>query len=173
MELQTARLLLRSWRPGAADAEALVRHANHREIWRNTGGMPFPYARADAEAFFARVAGSPEDLHLAITLANEPVGGIGLHRRAGLERFTAEVGYWLGPSVWGRGFATEATRALIEHASASTDLQRLEGRVFAWNPASCRVLEKCGFAREGLKRRAAYKDEQLVDEWHYARLRGD
>jgi RimJ/RimL family protein N-acetyltransferase len=171
MELRTARLLLRSWLPGDADAAALVRHANHREVWRNTGGIPFPYARADAEAFFARVVERPEDLQLAITLADEPVGGIGLHRRGGLERFTAEIGYWLGPSAWGWGYATEAVEALTLHAFATTDVQRIEGRVFAWNPASCRVLEKAGFVREGLKRRAAYKDEQLVDEWLYARLR--
>jgi ribosomal-protein-alanine N-acetyltransferase len=172
MEIRTARLLLREWRR-ELDALALVRHANHVEVWRNTGGMPFPYLRSDAEAFFARCAERAEEVHCAIVLGGEPIGGIGMYRRAGLERFTAEIGYWLGPSCWGRGYASEAARAFTEHAFASTDLERIEGRVFAWNPASGRVLEKAGFAREGLKRRSAFKDDQFVDEFLYARLRGE
>jgi RimJ/RimL family protein N-acetyltransferase len=173
MLLRTARLTLRPWVASDADAAAIVRHANHREVWRNTGQLPFPYARTDADAFFAQCAQRPQDLHLAIVAAGEPIGGIGMHRRDGLERFTAEIGYWLGPTIWGRGYATEAARALAEHTFATTNVQRIEGRVFAWNPASCRVLEKAGFAREGRRRRAAFKDEQFVDELVYARLRGE
>jgi RimJ/RimL family protein N-acetyltransferase len=171
MELRTARLLLRDWR--AEDADALVRHVNHRAVWRNTGALPFPYSRADAEAFFKYVAEHPQEIHLAIVPDSEPVGSVGLYRRRGLEQYVGELGYWLGPTCWGRGYATEAARALAEHAFATTDLERIEARVFAWNPASRRVLEKAGFQLEGLKRRAAFKDGQHVDEWVYARLRGD
>jgi len=171
MELHTERLLLRTWQ--ADDADALVRHVNHREVWRNTGSLPFPYSRTDAEAFFAFLAAHPEETHLAIVPEAEPVGTVGIYRRKGLEQFVGELGYWLGPSAWGKGYATEAARALTEHAFATTDLERIEGRVFAWNPASRRVLEKAGFQLEGLKRRAAFKDGQHVDEWLYARLRSD
>lgn len=173
MEIRTERLLLRSWRRDDADAEALVRHANHRAVWRNTGGLPFPYGRAEAETFFAYLDANSHETHLAIVEGDAPVGGIGIYRRKGLEQFTGELGYWLGPSAWGRGYATEAARVLVEHTFATTELTRLEGRVFAWNPASCRVLEKAGFRREGVKQRAAFKDEQFVDEFLYARLRGE
>jgi len=171
MELRTARLLLRPWR--REDTDALVQHVNHREVWRNTGSLPFPYTHADAEAFFAFLAAHPEETHLAIVPDHEPIGSVGIYRRRGLEEFVGELGYWLGPSAWGKGYATEAARALTEHAFATTPLQRIEARVFAWNPASRRVLEKAGFALEGVKRRAAYKDGQHVDEWLYARLRGE
>jgi RimJ/RimL family protein N-acetyltransferase len=171
MEIRTQRLLLRSWR--AADADALVANVNHREVWRNTGALPFPYVRSDAEAFLGYLAAHPEETHVAIVIDGEPGGSVGMYRRGGLERFTGELGYWLGPRFWGRGFATEAARALVEHVFATTEVVRIEGRVFAWNPASCRVLEKAGFRREGLKRRSAFKDGELVDEFLYARLRGE
>ena len=171
MEIRTERSLLRSWRSG--DEDALVRNLNHRSVWRNTGSIPHPYSRADADAFLAFIEANPNDIHLAIVVGGEPIGSVGIYRRKGLEQFTGELGYWLGPSHWGRGYATEAARALAEHAFAATDIARLEGRVFAWNPASCRVLEKAGFRREGLKRHAAFKDGELVDEFLYARLRGE
>ncbi|HEU4427690.1 MAG TPA: GNAT family N-acetyltransferase [Myxococcota bacterium] len=171
MELHTERLLLRSWR--LDDAEALVRHVNHREVWRNTGALPFPYSRSDAEAFFKYLAEHPQEIHLAIVPEAEPVGSVGIYLRKGLEQFVGELGYWLGPSVWGKGYATEAARALSDHVFATTDLQRIEGRVFAWNPASRRVLEKAGFQLEGVKRRAAFKDGEHVDEWLFSRLRGE
>jgi [ribosomal protein S5]-alanine N-acetyltransferase len=171
MEIRTARLLLRTWT--LADVDALVRHANHREVWLNTGGLPFPYEVAHAEAFLATVAANPEETHLAIVPNDEPVGAVGIYRRKGIELRTGELGYWIGPSCWGRGYATEAARALVEHAFATTDLERIEGIVFARNPASCRVLEKAGFTCEGLKRRAALKGGEVLDEFLYARLRGE
>jgi RimJ/RimL family protein N-acetyltransferase len=82
------------------------------------------------------------------------------------------VGYWLGPTAWGHGYATEAVRALTEYVFQETDLQRLEARVFEWNPASCRVLEKAGFTREARLRHGAFKDGQLIDAWLYSRIRG-
>jgi RimJ/RimL family protein N-acetyltransferase len=171
VELRTARLLLRPWRPG--DEAALVRHANHRAVWRNLADFfPHPYTAADAEAWLRSVASDASaSLHLAIVAEGAPVGGIGLLRQGDVARLTGVVGYWLGPSVWGRGYATEALRALAAHAFADTDLVRLEARVYEWNAASCRVLEKAGFAREGRLRHAAQKDGQLIDAFLYARTR--
>jgi len=171
MELRTEHLLLRPWRRD--DVAALVRHANHREVWLNTGGLPFPYEASHAEAFLAHLAANPQETHLAIVGDDEPVGAVGIYRRKGLEQFTGELGYWVGPRCWGRGYATEAARALVEHAFATTELVRIEARVFSRNPASCRVVEKAGFMREGVKRKAAFKGGELLDEFLYARLRGE
>ena len=171
MELRTPRLLLRPWRKG--DESALLTHANHREVWRNLADFfPHPYTKADADAWIARVAADRSgSLHLAIVSADEAVGGIGVARLEDVWRLSGGVSYWLGPSAWGRGYATEALAALTEHVFTETDLQRLEARVFEWNPASCRVLEKAGFTREARLRRAAFKDDQLIDVWLYARVR--
>ncbi len=147
---------------------------NHRAVWRNVGdSIPHPYGRQDAEAFLARAEKEARTWQLAIVAGGVLVGGMGLYRFAGLKQFTAEAGYWLGPSHWGRGFKSEALRGMVEAAFARTDVQRIEAHVFAWNPASCRVLEKCGFQRDALLRRASFKDGELVDEFLYARLRGE
>lgn len=171
MELRTPRLLLRPWRRG--DENALVQHANHREVWRNLADFfPHPYTHAAAAAWTAYVAGDASgSFNLAIVAGGEPVGGIGVARQTDIARLTGGVGYWLGPSVWGRGYATEALGAVAAHAFAATDLVRLEARVFAWNPASCRVLEKAGFVQEARLRSAAQKDGEIVDVWLYARVR--
>ena len=171
MELRTSRLLLRTWRSG--DEAALVTHANHRDVWLNLADyFPHPYREADADAWIARVeADRSGSLHLAIVFGEGPVGGIGVERLTDIARFTGKVGYWLGPTAWGHGYATEALHAVTEYAFKETDLQRLEATVFAWNSASCRVLEKAGFTQEARLRRGAFKDGQLIDAWLYSRIR--
>jgi RimJ/RimL family protein N-acetyltransferase len=171
MELRTARLLLRPWRRG--DEAALVTHADHREVWRNLADFfPHPYTPADAADWIAQVGSDPGDsLQLAIVAGDEPVGGIGLSRQPDVARRTGVLGYWLGPTAWGRGYATEALRTFTAHVFEATDIARLEARVFEWNPASGRVLEKAGFVREGRLRQAASKDGHLIDVWLYARTR--
>lgn len=172
MEIRTERLLLRPWRRG--DEDALARNGNHREVWRNVGdGFPHPYTREAAEAWIASAGADPAPWHLAIVARDEAVGGIGLYRADGMARFTGQLGYWLGPSHWGLGYASEAARAFVAAVFERTDVERLEARVFAWNAASRGVLQKLGFREEALLRRAAFKDGQLVDEWLYARLRGE
>ena len=62
-------------------------------------------------------------------------------------------------------------RATTRHLFETRDLVRLESPVFAWNPASMRVLEECGFAREGILRRSIFKDGAIVDGVLYALTR--
>jgi ribosomal-protein-alanine N-acetyltransferase len=163
---------LRVWRRG--DEDALVRNINHRSVWRNVGdSIPHPYGRADAEAFLTLVEKDARSWHFAIVAGDEPVGSIGMYRFEGRQRYTGTLGYMLGPDHWGRGFASEALAAMSEAAFARTDVVRLEAHVFAWNPASCRVLEKCGFRQEALLRKSSFKDGEIVDEFVYARLRGE
>jgi RimJ/RimL family protein N-acetyltransferase len=64
-----------------------------------------------------------------------------------------------------------AVRATVEYVFSRTDVVRLEAPVFEWNPASMRLLEKCGFMREGVLRRSAFKDGQLIDTVLYALIR--
>ena len=173
MEIRGERVVLRPWREG--DEDALVRHANSSAVWRNlTDRFPNPYTLENARWWldFNRGLGRPAP-HLAVVYQGEAIGGVGAERKADLARLTAEVGYWLGERFWGRGLATEALRLATRYAFERFDFERLEAHVLAWNPASCRVLEKAGYTLEGRQRKGSLKDGELVDTWLYARLRAD
>ncbi|MDD4255705.1 MAG: GNAT family protein [Methanofollis sp.] len=73
------------------------------------------------------------------------------------------MGYWLSEKYWGRGIATDAVRATVSRAFDLYPIVRLQAGVFENNPASMRVLEKCGFMRE-----AIMKDGVVMDEYLYA-----
>ena len=171
MLIRSERLTLRPWRRG--DEDPLVSAANHRSVWQNLADFfPHPYTRADAETWISRVeADRSGNLHLAILAEDLPIGGIGVRRSFDIARFTGDLGYWLAPTVRGRGLATEAVRAVADQVLRETDLQRLEARALEWNPASCRVLEKSGFTQDARLRNAAFKEGLLIDLWLYSRVR--
>lgn len=160
---------LRPWRDG--DQAALVQQANNRQVWRNlTSLFPHPYTLADAEGWIILAQAPGRSLHLCIEMHGQVAGGIGAIAREGIACATADFGYWLGQAHWGQGLATAAARAMAQHLLGSGQFARLEAPVFAWNPASMRVLEKAGFQREGLLRHSVSKDGQLIDSVLYARL---
>lgn len=173
MELVGQRVILRRWRHG--DEDALVHHADNRKVWRNmTDRFPHPYVAKDADAWIALCAAEVWlPTQLAITLDGQPIGGIGFERQTELARLTAEIGYWLGESHWGRGLATEALRLATDYAFAEFDFVRLQAGVLDWNPRSRRVLEKAGYRLEGRLAKAVVKDGAVIDRWLYARLRDD
>lgn len=147
MFARTERLLLR---PGwAEDAPALARAIADEQIVRNLATAPWPYALADAEAFLA----APRDPVMPSFLITERTGGeprivgsCGLGRRPS---GSVEMGYWIARAHWNKGFATEASRALIDIAR-TLKLPQLEASHFVDNPASGRVLEKLGFVPTGI-----------------------
>jgi RimJ/RimL family protein N-acetyltransferase len=142
--LETERLVLRA--PRLEDAKALAALANDRRIAVNTARIPHPYRVPDAEYFIASLAGASE-LALLVTRGDEPVGACGL---TGLDTGSIEVGYWIGAPFWGNGYATEALRAIIDHAFDALGCQALQSGARVTNPASRRVLEKCGFQWTGV-----------------------
>ncbi|MFL0415106.1 GNAT family N-acetyltransferase [uncultured Sphingomonas sp.] len=143
MFARTKRLTLRpSW---PEEAETLTQAIAHEEVAMKLARLPWPYSVGDAEAFLA-VPRGPTDARFFI-LAHDGsyprmVGGIGLNATG---RHTAELGYWLTPQAWGRGYATEAGRAVIDMARHALPLRRIEASHHLDNPASRRVLEKLGF----------------------------
>jgi len=167
MQLTTDRCRIRDWQP--ADKPALVRLANDRAVWRNlTHLFPHPYTDASADEWFAILAGLREVTYWAIEVDGALAGGIGLELGEGVHVRRARLGYWLGQPFWGRGIATAAVRAVTAFALPAWSLCRIEAAVFAWNPASARVLEKAGFTREGVLRRSVFKDGQVIDSILYA-----
>jgi RimJ/RimL family protein N-acetyltransferase len=151
------------------DAPALARHADDRRIWINLRDrFPYPYLLEDAQHFIANVCAAQPRMAFAIEVHGEAAGCVGLEPRDDVERVSAEIGYWLGCAHWGRGIATAAVRAVTAHALSDLGLKRVYALPFARNVASCRVLEKAGYAREGYLRNAAIKDGELLDEVLYA-----
>ena len=171
MEIRLERCTLRPWRRG--DERALVRHANNRKVWLNLrDGFPHPYAIEHALLWIESNQGVEPVRNFAIEVEGEAVGSVGLSLQPDVYRRSAEIGYWLAEGLWGRGLMTEAVGACTEHAFRALELVRVHAAVFSWNPASMRVLEKCGFEREGWLRRSVWKDGHLLDSALYARLRG-
>jgi RimJ/RimL family protein N-acetyltransferase len=159
-----------------ADKHALVRYLNDYEIYRHTLRIPFPYTDADAETWFEVVAANlreqKQPVNWAIRHARHGlIGGIGLDGLKIGQSHRAEIGYWLARPFWGQGLMTAAVNRVCEHAFAEFGLEKITAHVFATNPASARVLEKCGFEQEGFLRRYYVKDGKLIDAVLYARLK--
>jgi RimJ/RimL family protein N-acetyltransferase len=148
--LETKRLWLR-W-PRVADAKAIARYSSRWEVARMTSRIPHPYPAGEAERFIftAREANAlGRDLILVIAPIRgkrEPIGMISLESRL-QGRLT--IGYALAPEVWGKGLATEAALAAIEAGFTLTNAIEMLATAHVENPASRRVLDKCGFAHTG------------------------
>lgn len=152
-----------------SDAQSIANYANNRKVWRNLrNAFPQPYSEDDALEFINRINAQPGPPVLAIEADSQAVGTVGVRLKEDIEAGTAELGYWLGEEYWGRGIATEATRAVVPYALEKFQLRRIDAWVYQWNPASARVLEKCDFQLEGIARRSAIKDGQVTDRLLYA-----
>src|SRR5688572_6523475 len=147
MFLRTERLFLRP--PWPEDAPELTRAIGQEAVVRMLARVPWPYNEDHARTWIE----GPRDPHLPnllITLPEEAgqiVGCIGLHEDGG----QIEVGYWIAPAHWGRGYATEALSGLLALARLAGH-RRIVSRHAADNPASGRVLRKAGFRATGRAR---------------------
>lgn len=167
MRLTLASCEIRSWR--TADAGPLARYADNKKIWLNLrDAFPQPYTVHDARDFIKSLQQRTPETTFAIEVDREAAGSIGFVLRHDVERVSAEIGYWLAEPFWGRGIATEALAALTGYAIATHRLTRVYALPFAWNAASCRVLEKAGYRLEARLRRSAIKNGVITDQLQYA-----
>ncbi len=170
MRLELTRCTVRCW--VQADLNALVRHANNRNVSIHLRDrFPFPYEREHARTFLDWLATQDPPTVWALEVDGEAAGGIGLEQKTDVERISAEIGYWLGESCWGRGIVTEALPAVTAEAFRRFDVTRLYALPFADNLASVRVLEKAGYVLEGRLRQSAIKDGKIRDQLLYAAYR--
>ena len=145
--LHTEGLVLRPFR--AADAPAVQRHCANRKIARMTSRIPHPYpdgAAAPWIAGHAEASARDAEHSFCIERDGEPIGVVSLRKTA--ER-VYEIGYWLAEGCWGRGYATAAAGRVLRFAFRELGAARVTSTHFLDNPASGRVLEKCGFAYTG------------------------
>ena len=146
-EVCTPRLTLR--RPTPGDAGAIARLAADYAISSMTTRMPYPYAEADARQFVELVARQDRSSERTFVIEHADdglIGAIGFHRPPGAP---LEMGYWIGRPHWGRGYATEATRAALQWAGGDWGRRMVVAGHFADNAASARVLVKAGFLYTG------------------------
>ena len=170
MQIEFGEWMIRSFRP--EDAPALAKYGNNRAVWRNIWDQhPYPYTIADAEEWIAYAMQQEPEMIFAIASVDEVIGCIGMLPQGDVARLSAEVGYWLGEPFWNLGITTGALKTLTEYAFSELGLVRLYATVMEWNPASARVLEKAGYQYEGLLRKSAFKDGQIIDQWLYAIVR--
>jgi RimJ/RimL family protein N-acetyltransferase len=147
--IESRRLILRA--PRAQDAKALAAVANDLRIAENAARLPHPYRVRDAEDFIAQLSHDNQEIAFLITLAGDEI--IGVCGIAMSSRRGPELGYWIAVRHWGRGYATEAARAVIGYAFTELGHNTLSASVRVNNPASRRVLEKCGFQWSGVELR--------------------
>ena len=143
--LRTERLVLRPPQPG--DAPAIASLASDIRVAENTLRIPHPYTLADARDFLAAPVHKRDELTFVVTAGGDVLGCCGI---VTLGHEHPEIGYWLGVPFWGQGYGTEVARALVDHAFTDLDLAVLLAGARVSNPASRRVLEKCGFQWTGV-----------------------
>ena len=164
--LETKRLCLRA--PRLGDAKTVATLANDRRIAENTARIPHPYKMSDAEGFITGANKAGGEAVFLITLRDETiVGACGVV----LQEETPELGYWLGLPFWGQGYATEALHAVIDYAFTDLEHEALQAGARVTNPASRRVLEKCGFqwTGVGLYRISSIKSSAPIDRFRLER----
>lgn len=165
-DIETSRLLLRAWRVNdAAEAASVFRYASDPLVGPRAGWPP--HASVDESARIVRDVLAVEN-NWAIIVKFEgdgPVGSIALKPFSSqlLDCFDSapelrehfgrlagegalEVGYWIGRSLWGRGYMTESLGAVLEYAFGTLGAPAVWGLHFASNDGSGRVMEKCGMA---------------------------
>ncbi len=163
--------ILRPWKKG--DETSLTENANNKKIWINlTHTFPHPYTIRDAKKW---VKFSNKKLNkktiFAIIIDNKAVGCIAFELGKGIYEKSATIGYWLGEKYWGGGIITSALKIVTDYAFDKFNIERIEAKVFEWNPASVRVLEKAGYSYESRFKKKVLKDGKLIDESLYVRFR--
>jgi [ribosomal protein S5]-alanine N-acetyltransferase len=166
MQLNCGPCVLRPWR--VDDLDSLVRHADDREVWLTLRDrFPHPYTVDAGRAWLAAASAEDPPTALAIEVGGAAIGGIGVVLGVDVNHHAGEIGYWLGRAWWGRGLATASVSHFVPWAARTFGLSRLFAEVFETNPSSMRVLEKCGFQREGVLRSHAHKDGRYLDQVVY------
>ncbi|MCC8165781.1 MAG: GNAT family N-acetyltransferase [Planctomycetes bacterium] len=133
--------------------------------------FPHPYTDKEAADWLEVTAAQNPVMDFAIEYRGALAGGIGLKPLVLDHSGTVELGYWLGQEYWGKGITTRAVALIMPYALDELLYIRVHALVHTPNLASCRVLEKNGFVREGVLRKFVRKNGVIRDAFLYARLR--
>jgi RimJ/RimL family protein N-acetyltransferase len=163
--IQGDRISLRPFQ--ARDARLVAQYANDKRVAQMTTMIPFPLSLEAAEEFVAR-AQSDDRLEDVWVIDGSPKGQaalLGVISLQYLDRDQSEIGYWVAPAFWNRGFASEAVKTLLAanpHANRS-----IVGCVFQDNAPSARVLSGNGFSLLGEAEAFSLSRGAHVPTWTY------
>ena len=157
-----------------ATPEALQRIADNKSVAQNLrDAFPHTYTLDDAVIFLDNVRQGKMGIVYGMFLySGELVGVISLTPGRDVNRYSTEVGFFVGEQYWNRGYATEALRLVGNFAQFRHGLKRLYATVFDFNLASMRALEKAGYKKEGIMKSSAVKDDKILDEHLYGLVVG-
>lgn len=161
--------IIREW--DIKDKYKLSEMLNNKNIQNNLrDGLPYPYTADNAEEYIVSMlsADKTKTFAFAITVNDIAIGSIGVFRCGNIHSRTAEMGYYVGEPYWGKGFATSAVKQTCKYIFDNTDIIRIFAEPFAYNTASCHVLEKAGFQFEGTLHSNAVKNGNIIDMKMYA-----
>ena len=135
--------------------------------------MPYPYTEEAADWWLGMVSehDGKDGLFRAIVVDGKVVGNISVEQKADVYCRDGEIGYLLLTNFWSKGIMTEAVRRICEAAFAELNIIRITGLVYAPNEASKHVLEKNGFALEGLQKNAVCKGGRIYDLCLYGKVK--
>ncbi len=157
-----------------SDLASLVKYAHNPRVANQLRDLfPYPYTAADGKNWLAIAGNRNYGYNFAIGNEMMCIGGIGIHPQFDVHRYSAEIGYWLGEPFWSRGIMTLAVEKMTAFGFEQLKMARIFATVFAYNPSSMRVLEKCGYRREGVMRKYVFKNERFWDAVLYARTDDD
>lgn len=148
--MQTDRIVLRPWVD--EDAEALFKYASDPDVGPRAGWPPHQSVDESLEIIHTVFH---NDTMWAIELkeTGEAIGAMGYMPEGGLNLPAREgeplVGYWVGKPYWNQGICTEALQLMLNHIRRETAYTSLISSHYFDNPASGRVMEKCGFVATG------------------------
>lgn len=165
---------IRKWKK--SDAAALSKLLSDTRLLSNLrDGIPYPYTEADALEYIEAIlsADQNETFAYAITENDKVIGSVGAFRQGNIHRQTAELGYYLAHSHWGKGIMTEAVKQLCDIIFMQSDMLRIFAEPFDCNIGSQRVLKKAGFKFEGIMRQNAVKNGKVIDMRLYSLTRDD
>ena len=163
---------IRKWE--LSDAKDLAAALSNKKVQDNLrDGLPYPYTEQDGKEFISAMLSADENetFAFAIMVDDKVVGSIGIFRQGNIHSQTAELGYYIAEEYWGKGIMTEAVKQICAYVFAKSDIIRIYAEPFAYNIASCRVLEKVGFQYEGTLRSNAVKNGKVIDMKMYSLLR--
>ena len=172
--LHTDRLILRPFE--LSDAPEVQRLAGEREIAATTINIPHPYENGMAEEWISKHAerfqeGETADLAICDRGDGHLIGATTLFLKPEYDR--AEIGYWIAKPYWGRGYCTEAARAMLRYGFEELGLNRIFAEYMGSNPASGRVMEKLGMKCEGRLRQHVKKWGEFQDMIVYSILESE
>ena len=153
-----------------SDKSQLASLANNKKIWDNVRNiLPHPYSEDDALFFINLTKDEDPKVNFGIEYKGQLCGAIGLVLLQDVYSNTAELGYWLGEPFWGKGITTFAINLITQYGFEVLNLRRIHASIFDFNLASMKVLEKNGYVKEGVSRKAIIKNGVVCDEHRYAK----